>query len=120
MTPAPAPVTLACLAPVRLAAAVTVTAPSAAPAATQFHSPVRRRAYDTSESCDAGLVTSRWVHDDRTRPRRYYSITDRAAGTGPRAGRSGLASTAAVDSVLGGGGDPGGGRRLGLMAPEEP
>jgi hypothetical protein len=114
MTPAPAPVTLACL-----AAAVTVTS-RAASAAAHCHSPALRRADNTSESCDAGLVSSRWVHDQRTRPRRYYSMTGRSAGTGPSAGRSGLAFTAAVDSVVRGCGDPGIARRLGLMAQEEP
>jgi hypothetical protein len=107
-------VTLACL------AVAVVTACSAGPAAARFHSAARRRADDKSESCDSGLVTGRWVHDDRTRWRRYYAITDRTAGSWPRAGRSRLASTAALGRVLGGGGDLGGGRRLGLMAREEP
>jgi len=51
---------------------------------------------------DAGLVTSRWIHDDQTRPRRYYSITDegREHLEEFRAGWS--AFTAAVDGVLGG------------------
>jgi len=50
---------------------------------------------------DAGLVTSRWIHDDQTRPRRYYSITDegREHLEEFRAGWS--AFTAAVDGVLG-------------------
>jgi len=92
MTPAPVPVTLACL-----AVAVTVMARSAASAAARFHSAARRRADDTSESCDPGLVISRWVHDDRTRPCRYHSITDRGAGSRWCSGPSGLAFTAAVD-----------------------
>jgi hypothetical protein len=90
MTPAPLPVILACL-----AVAVTV-------------------------SCDAGLVASQRVHADRTSPLGYCSITGRAARAGPCSGRSGLAFTAAVGGVLGGGGDRGGGGRLGLMAREEP
>jgi hypothetical protein len=61
MTPAPVPVILACL-----AVAVTVTARSAASAAARFHSAARRLAGDKSESCDAGLVTSRRVHADRS------------------------------------------------------
>jgi hypothetical protein len=113
MTPAPAPVTLACL-----AAAVTVTS-HAASAAAHCHSAARRRAGDKSESCDAGLVTRRWIYADRTSPRRCYAITDPAAGSWLRAGRSGLAFTAAVGGVLGGGGDPGGGPRAALMAREE-
>ena len=69
---------------------------------------------------DAGLVTSRWIHDDQTRPRRYYSITDQ--------GREHLAAfradwsafTAAVDGVLGIGTVPGAGRRLRRAAREAP
>jgi PadR family transcriptional regulator, regulatory protein PadR len=60
---------------------------------------------------DAGLVTSRRIHGDQTRPRRYYSITDQ--------GREHLAAfradwsafTAAVDGVLGIGTDSGRSRR---------
>ena len=81
MTPAPVPVTLACL-----AAPVTVTARSAASAAARFDSAARRLAGDKSESCDAGLVTSQRVHADRTSPLGYYSITDRAAGGWPCSG----------------------------------
>ena len=60
---------------------------------------------------DAGLVTSRWIHDDQTRPRRYYSITDegREHLEEFRAGWS--AFTAAVDGVLGIGTDSGRSRR---------
>ena len=50
---------------------------------------------------DSGLVTSRWIHEDAARPRRYYSITD--------SGREHLAAfreewasfAASVDAVLG-------------------
>jgi hypothetical protein len=85
MTAVRVPVTLACLAPARLGAVVTVMARSATSAAAHFHSPARRRAGDKSDGCNAGLVTNRWVRDDRTRPRRYYSTTDRAAGRVPGA-----------------------------------
>lgn len=60
---------------------------------------------------DAGLVTSRWVHEDAARPRRYYSLTDQGREhlAGFRAGWS--AFTAAVDDVLRlGGGAAHGGR----------
>jgi hypothetical protein len=114
MTPAPAPVTLACL-----DAAVTLIS-RAASAAAHCHSAARLRAGDMSESCDTGLVTRRWIHADRTSPRRCYSITDPAAGSWLRSGRSGLAFTAAVGRVLGGGSDPGGGPRPALMAQEKP
>lgn len=111
MTPALVPVTRACLAaadgPAR-----------AASAEAHFHSAARRRADDKFDSCDAGPITRRRVHADRTSPRRY-PITDRSAGSWACSGRSGLAFTAAVGGVLSGGGDPGGGRRLGLMAGEE-
>ncbi len=65
---------------------------------------------------DAGLVTSRWIHDDKTRPRRYYSITDQGREhlTAFRADWS--AFTAAVDGVLGVGPDPGRSRRRGPSA----
>jgi hypothetical protein len=120
MTPVPAPVTLACLAPGRFVAAVTVMAHSAASAAAHSYSAAPRSGDDRSESRDAGLVTGGRIDGDRTRPPRYYSMTDRAAGSWPRSGRCGLAFIAAVDSVLSGCGDPGIARRLGLMAREEP
>src|SRR5262249_37534620 len=76
--------------PARLAAAVTVMPRSAVSAAERFHSAARHRADDNPESCDARLVSSRWVHDDRTRPSRYHSITDRGAGSRWCSGPSGL------------------------------
>jgi hypothetical protein len=114
MTPAPAPVTRACH-----AATMTVTS-HAAPAAAHCRSAARRRAGDKSENCDPGLVTRRWIHADRTSPRRCHSITDPAAGSWLRSGPSGLAFTAALGGVLSRSGDPGGGPRPGLMAREEP
>ena len=49
---------------------------------------------------DAGLVTSRWVNDDTTRPRRYYSITDKGHKHLAAFRGDWSAFAAAVDSVL--------------------
>jgi PadR family transcriptional regulator, regulatory protein PadR len=50
---------------------------------------------------DSSLVTSRWVHDDQTRPRRYYSITDQGRRQLAAFQTEWSAFTAAVDAVLG-------------------
>ena len=60
---------------------------------------------------DAGLVTNRWVHDDKTRPRRYYSITDQGREHLVAFRADWSAFSAAVDGVLGIGADPGAGQR---------
>ena len=60
---------------------------------------------------DAGLVTSRWVHDETPRPRRYYSITDQGREYLVAFRAEWRAFTAAVDGVLGVGADSGRGRR---------
>ena len=60
---------------------------------------------------DAGLVTNRWVHDDKTRPRRYYSITDEGSAHLMTFRAEWSAFSAAVDAVLGIGADPGVGQR---------
>jgi PadR family transcriptional regulator, regulatory protein PadR len=49
---------------------------------------------------DAGLVTNRWVHDDKTRPRRYYSITDEGREHLVAFRADWSAFSAAVDGVL--------------------
>jgi len=67
---------------------------------------------------DAGLVTSRWIHDDQTRPRRYYSITDHGREHLVAFRNDWSAFTAAVDGVLGVGPDSGRRRRLRRAAPE--
>ncbi len=60
---------------------------------------------------DAGLVTSRWIHDDQTRPRRYYSITDQGRDHLVAFRTDWFAFAAAVDGVLGVGTDSGRNRR---------
>jgi PadR family transcriptional regulator, regulatory protein PadR len=60
---------------------------------------------------DAGLVTSRWIHDDQTRPRRYYSITDQGREHLAAFRNDWSAFTAAVDGVLGTRADSGHSRR---------
>ena len=60
---------------------------------------------------DGGLVTSRWIHDDQTRPRRYYSITDQGRDHLTSFRADWLAFTAAVNGVLGTTSTPGSGRR---------
>ena len=60
---------------------------------------------------DGGLVTSRWIHDDQTRPRRYYSITDQGRDHLTAFRADWLAFTAAVNGVLGTTSTPGSGRR---------
>jgi PadR family transcriptional regulator, regulatory protein PadR len=50
---------------------------------------------------DAGLVTNRWVHDDKTRPRRYYSITDEGREHLVAFRADWSAFSAAVNGVLG-------------------
>jgi PadR family transcriptional regulator, regulatory protein PadR len=67
---------------------------------------------------DAGLVTSRWIHDDQTRPRRYYSITKRGREHLVAFRTDWSAFTAAVDSVLGTDASPGRSRRPGRAARE--
>jgi PadR family transcriptional regulator, regulatory protein PadR len=61
---------------------------------------------------DAGLVTSRWVHDDTTRPRRYYTITDQGRESLVAFRADWSAFTAAVDGVLSVGADSGRSRRV--------
>jgi len=56
-------------------------------------------------------VTSRWVHDDKTRARRYYSITDRGRKHLVAFRADWSAFTIAVDGVLGVGMDSGRSRR---------
>jgi len=65
---------------------------------------------------DAGLVTSRWIHDDQTRPRRYYSITKQGREHLVAFRTDWSAFTAAVNGVLGAG--PGRGRCSGRTARE--
>jgi PadR family transcriptional regulator PadR len=50
---------------------------------------------------DSGMVTSRWVHDDQTRPRRYYSITDQGRRQLAAFQAEWSAFASAVDAVLG-------------------
>jgi len=52
---------------------------------------------------DGGLVTSRWIDDDQTRPRRYYSITDQGRRHLAAFRAEWSAFTSAVDAVLGAG-----------------
>ncbi len=52
---------------------------------------------------DSGLVTSRWVHDDQTRPRRYYSVTDQGRRHLAAFQAEWSAFASAVDAVLGAG-----------------
>src|SRR6201997_4608555 len=56
---------------------------------------------------DAGLVTSRWIHDDQTRPRRYYSITDQGRDHLAAFRTDWAAFTAAVSGVLSASADAG-------------
>ena len=49
---------------------------------------------------DAGWVTSRWIHEDDQRPRRYYSITDEGRGHLAAFRAEWSAFAAAVDTVL--------------------
>jgi PadR family transcriptional regulator, regulatory protein PadR len=69
---------------------------------------------------DAGLVTSRWVHDDTTRPRRYYSITDEGHKRLVAFCADWSAFTAAVNGVLGVGADSRRSRRLRRAASDAP
>jgi hypothetical protein len=88
-------------------------------AAAHFRAAEWRRADDKFGRSDPGLATMRWVHAGTASPRRRYSVTDRAAGSWPCCGFSGLAFTAAV-GVLAGSGDMSCSRCLWLTAREEP
>jgi PadR family transcriptional regulator, regulatory protein PadR len=60
---------------------------------------------------DAGLVTNRWVHDEKTRPRRCYSITDEGRDHLVAFRAEWSAFSASVDGVLGISADQGTGQR---------